>query len=385
MDGSASSTTTLQQPGPNIIRLQQGITRTVKPATSGEKSFKEIPVLDVSRMYSEDLAEREKLAVEVRDAATKVGFMQIKNHGVPQEAIDAAFDHVKEFFALPLDAKMKLTQHQNPHFLGYEPLYETNVGGLKRGDCKESFSFAYDPDDDPSGGKDMPAIIRRVSQWPEPSVVPGYREALVKYQQSLLALARRFIRIFALALNLPEDHFDKMVTHPLAGVRTLHYPPMTGSDDQEIGLGAHTDIEFFTIIVQTINKHPALEVLNADGEWIKLYPQFGCFVVNLSDMMMRMTNDIFLSTVHRVINRGETDRYSIPFFFGANANELIEVLPSCTSEENPPKYEGMTTYDHSNARLRIARYQHPNAKQAQVFLPKKYVVRKGVPVFPEEQ
>jgi isopenicillin N synthase-like dioxygenase len=99
--------------------------------------------------------------------------------------------------------------------------------------------------------------------------------------------------------------------------------------------------------VQTINKYPALEVLNADGEWIKLYPQEGCFVVNLADMMMRMTNDTFVSTVHRVINRGETDRYSIPFFFGANANELIEVLPTCTSEENPAKYAGMTTFDVS--------------------------------------
>ncbi len=126
-------------------------------------------------------------------------------------------------------------------------------------------------------------------------------------------------------------------------------------------------------------------------------------MVNLADMMMRMTNDTFLSTVHRVINRGDADRYSIPFFFGCNANELIDVLPSCVTEDNPAKYEGMTTFDaspppqsrdnseiltiikHSNARLRLARHQHPNAKKAQVPLPKKFIVRKGVPVYPEEQ
>jgi isopenicillin N synthase-like dioxygenase len=96
-----------------------------------------------------------------------------------------------------------------------------------------------------------------------------------------------------------------------------------------------------------MSNYPALEVLNAAGEWIKIYPQPDCFVVNLGDMMMRMTNDMFLSTIHRVINRGDTDRYSIPFFFGSNANELIETLPSCISEENPQKYEPLTTFDVS--------------------------------------
>jgi hypothetical protein len=121
----------------------------VRPASSNEKSFKEIPVLDVSRMYSPDLAEREKLALELRDAATRVGFMQIKNHGVPQDVIDAAFKHVKQFFDLPHEEKMKLTQHRNPYFLGYEPLYETNVSGLKRGgktpnQYNTSFDFHHD-------------------------------------------------------------------------------------------------------------------------------------------------------------------------------------------------------------------------------------------------
>ncbi len=120
-------------PGANIIRLQQGLTRSVKPASNGEKGFKEIPTLDVGRMYSPNRADREQLAEELRDAATRVGFMQIKNHGVDQTIIDTAFDEAKKFFELPLAEKMKLHQHHNKDFMGYEPLYETNVSGLKRG------------------------------------------------------------------------------------------------------------------------------------------------------------------------------------------------------------------------------------------------------------
>jgi isopenicillin N synthase-like dioxygenase len=89
----------------------------------------------------------------------------------------------------------------------------------------------------------MPDILKRQNNWPDPSVAPTYRSNLVKYQQAMLALARRFVRIFALALHLSEDYFDGMVTYPITGVRCLHYPPMTGSDDQETGIGAHTDIE----------------------------------------------------------------------------------------------------------------------------------------------
>jgi isopenicillin N synthase-like dioxygenase len=110
-------------------------------------------------------------------------------------------------------------------------------------DCKESFSYAYDPAHDPQGDGKMPEILFRRSQWPEESVAPRYKSTMLEYQRALLALARRFIRIFALALELPEDYFDTKVGHPIAGVRVLHYPPMEGSDDEEIGLGAHTDIE----------------------------------------------------------------------------------------------------------------------------------------------
>lgn len=118
-----------------VIHLQQGISRAVKISSSNDAagSFNSIPVIDLSAMYSESLAERQKLAAVVRDACTKVGFMQIANHGINWEIVETAMQGAKEFFELPLEVKMKVYQHKSPHFLGYEPLYETNVNMLKRG------------------------------------------------------------------------------------------------------------------------------------------------------------------------------------------------------------------------------------------------------------
>ncbi|KAI9742081.1 MAG: hypothetical protein M1834_000471 [Cirrosporium novae-zelandiae] len=328
---------------PGVIRLQQGITRKVKPAQSG--GFKEIPIIDVSGMYSDHLADRIKVAGAVRDACTRVGFMQIRNHGIDWKIVETAFEGAKRFFDLPMEKKMEVYQHKNRHFHGYEPLYETNLNKLKRGDCKEAFSWGYTPEDDPQKVPNMPDLLIRTSIWPDEETLSGFRGQMVPYQQALITFSRKFIRIFALALHLPEDYFDKKVTYPMAGVRSLHYPPMTGSDDEETGLGAHTDIEFFTIIAQTPSKYPALKVLNAEGEWVSVVPSSECFVVNIADMMMRMTNDTFLSTVHRVENKGDIDRYSLPFFFGVNADELIEVLPTTITDENQKKYEPMTTLE----------------------------------------
>jgi Isopenicillin N synthase and related dioxygenases len=118
-----------------VIHLQQGISRTVKISSSNDAagSFDSIPIIDMSGMYSESLTERQKLAAVIRDACTKVGFMQIANHGINWEIVETAMQGAKEFFELPLDVKMKVYQHKSPHFLGYEPLYETNVNMLRHG------------------------------------------------------------------------------------------------------------------------------------------------------------------------------------------------------------------------------------------------------------
>jgi hypothetical protein len=131
---TTTTTTTTEASAPKVLHLQQqGLIRKIKPVTAGDRNFTEIPTLDISLMYSDSLADRKELAAKVRDAASRVGFMQIKNHGVDQEIIDDAFAEAKSFFELPKEEKEKVHQSQNKDFQGYEPLYYTNVGMLKRG------------------------------------------------------------------------------------------------------------------------------------------------------------------------------------------------------------------------------------------------------------
>lgn len=148
-------------------------------------------------------------------------------------------------------------------------------------------------------------------------VLPGMKQATVKYWQACLTLARQLTRLFALALGLPEDGLDNLVTFPGGDGSINFYPtmaPPTASDESEsIGLGSHTDFGSFTILYQ--DEVGGLEVINADGQWVQAVPVPGTFVVNIGDFLMRMTNDRWKSTVHRVVvNRSGRDRISMPFF-----------------------------------------------------------------------
>jgi len=169
--------------------------------------------------------------------------------------------------------------------------------------------------------------------------LPGFKDASIAYWQACLTLARRLVRIFALALDLNEDYFDSVTTYPGSDGVYNYYPAMTpeqAAQTTDVGLGSHTDLQCFTLLWQDMLG--GLQVLNKDGQWIKATPVEGTFVVNIGDFLMRLSNDRFKSTVHRVFNKSTTDRISMPFFFGFNFNETCGVLPSCTDEKNPPKY-----------------------------------------------
>jgi isopenicillin N synthase-like dioxygenase len=162
-----------------------------------------------------------------------------------------------------------------------------------------------------------------------------------------LQLCRHLFRLFALSLALPEEYFEPLTTHPGGIARLIRYPPSSNpkplselNDDEEIGLGAHTDYECFTLLLQDNN--PGLEILSPDGHWISASPVEGGIVVNVADFLMRWTNGVYKSTVHRVVNRTDKERFSVPLFFSINYDETVETLPSCVSEDNPSKYPPIT-------------------------------------------
>jgi len=183
---------------------------------------------------------------------------------------------------------------------------------------------------------------------------------MYRYNDACLSFSKFLMRLIALSLSLPEEYFDHMSTFPMSGLRALHYPPQEIPTD--VGIGAHADYSWFTLVNQLSLGIPALEVLNHNGEWITAPPVKGSLVVNVGDFLEMASNGRFVSTVHRVVNATGEERYSIPYFFSPSADVVIDTLPGCKVEG----HEGVRVVagDWQRERLLRARYKHPSSVKA---------------------
>ena len=320
--------------------------------------FDRLPIIDLEPMFGSDPAAIAQLATLVRNACTQVGFFYLRNHRVPRPVIDAVFAAARSYFALDASDKQRNHVSLSRNNRGYAALLEENTDPAARGDLHESFDIALElGEDDPDvrAGK----RLYGPNQWP--AGLPQFRAALLAYYDAVRTLSGHLLHAFANALALDAGHFDGLFTKPLATLRVLHYPPQTGPiDEGQIGIGAHSDYECFTILAQ--DSVPALQVLNTAGQWVQAPPLDDCFVVNIGDQMARWTNDLFASTVHRVINRSGLERYSIPFFFGPDYDTVIQALPGCTGPDRPARYAPVTSGDYINGRFAatFAHYDRPD-------------------------
>ena len=325
--------------GPRAF-VESGLAAATVPFTS-------IPVIDFAPMFDGTLEARQAVGDAVRKACTEVGFFYAKNHRVDPRIIDAAFAAAHRFFDFPLAEKLKVDIKTSPNLRGYTSLLGENTDPTARGDMHEGFDIALDlPPDDP----DVMAGVFGYgpNQWPEN--LPGFREALTAYHGALRNFGHRIFRAFALALEIDEYFFEPLITKPMPQMRVLYYPSQDGPvDDRQIGIGAHSDYECFTMLCT--DEVPALQVLNSAGQWIMAPPIPGCFILNVGDLMARWTNGYFASTIHRAINRSGRKRYSIPFFFGTNSKALVEVFPTCQGPGRPAQYPPITTGDYVKSRF----------------------------------
>ncbi len=296
--------------------------------------FDSVPVIDFTGMGG-DAAAKAGVAARLRDACANVGFFYIAGHGVPQDLVDRMFAQCPRFFGLPDEEKMRIHVKTSSQLLGYVTFKDENANpGVGTGDMHEAFDFTAE--DRYDGDRFIPGDVRQSGNlWP--ADLPGFYETLTEYSIAMRGLAHRIFGAFALALDLPETYFDQLASTPMSLVRLLHYPSQPGPfDETRMGTGAHTDHECFTILNQ--DSVQALQVRNHAGRWIDAPPIRGTFVVNVGDQMARWTNGAFASTLHRVANLSGKARYSIPCFIGANADAVIEALPSCVGPDNPPKF-----------------------------------------------
>ena len=322
-------------------------------------AFEEVPQIDIGPLFGADERARHHVGDAVRDACVGVGFFYIRNHGIPQAILDETFRQMARFFALPEDEKRAIHASKSRYFRGYSGLFE------ERHDATTDY---YEPHEVIDFGRenepgDPPECEASLLYGPNlwPAAMLGFREAVEAYYAAMLEVSNALLRAFALALALPEDYFLDKFDRAAGALRLLHYPPRP-SDETRLGVGAHTDYETFTILAQDGN--PGLQVLNGAGRWIDISPVAGTFVVNIGDLMARWTNDRFTSNIHRAANRTGRNRYSIPFFMGANVDTEIRCLESCAGPDEPPRYPPVLAGAHIEARLIELQHALIEAKRA---------------------
>jgi isopenicillin N synthase-like dioxygenase len=302
-----------------------------------------LPVIDLAGLASGDEGALNRIAGEIGAACRDVGFFYVVNHGVAPALMREAFAQSTAFFASPLAQKQALAIEKVGGNRGYSGLKHEALDPAAGGDLKEAFNIGLDlsPDDPEILAR---APFRTLNVWPEPT---EFRATMLAYFEACSALARAMHRAFARDLDLPLDFFVDKIDRPMATLRLLHYP--ASSVEGEVGAGTHTDYGDITLLAT--DDVGGLEARTRAGQWIAAPPMQDAFVVNIGDCLMRWTNDVYVSTPHRVINRSGRERYSIAYFFDPNPDALVEAIPSCVPAGGAPLYPPILGADYLKMRL----------------------------------
>ena len=301
-----------------------------------------IPQLDLGPYLAGSVAEREALARELRRIQENIGFYVVVNHGVAREPILEAYAALREFFALPLQEKLGI--RINEKSVGYIPVRSTvyvtsKINRNTRPDLNETITIARErPDDDP----DILSGLRFVgpNQWP--AALPGFRDAMIAYQEAMSALGYAMLPLYARALDLPADYFAPHFTRPTWWIRNTYYAAMEPENNQ-FGISPHSDHGFITLL--PMSEVSGLEILSPAGEWIPAAPVEDGIIVNTGEFLNRWSNGRFMATPHRVV-APDKDRYSMAMFFNPNPETLADPLPSCVTKEHPAAYEPVSLIDY---------------------------------------
>ncbi len=300
-----------------------------------------IPVIDVADYLAGRPDADQDLAQAITRTCLDTGFLVISGHGVPQAIIDRAFAAAAEFFAL--DEASKLALKIGAENIGYLPyggqtVRTSTVHRNTKPNYSESF-YITTPDPNPALGESE----HDRNKWPP--AMAEFKAAQIAYFQTMRALAHRLLPAFALALDLPADYFEPDFVGPSSTVRLIEYAPQLHDEADLFGFAPHTDGSFITLLPQS--KFPGLEVRTASGEWIRPPNVPGTLVVNTGEMLALYSNDRFVPTPHRVINRSPNTRHAMPFFYGPNRKRVISCVPTCVSADNPPRYKPTTSAERS--------------------------------------
>ncbi|UGB39694.1 isopenicillin N synthase family dioxygenase [Frateuria soli] len=305
--------------------------------------MKQVPTLDIRR-YGTD---RDAFVAELGDAYRQFGFCCISGHGIPRELVDGAYQAFEQFFALPAETKMKYHVPGSGGARGYTPFKVETAKDSRFPDLKEFWHVGREIPRDSKFADVMPPNL-----WPEE--VPQFKPCGYGLYEALDQLGTRVLRALALHIGLPENYFEDKTDQGNSILRPIHYPPITEENIPNVRAGAHEDINFITLLVGASAE--GLEVLS-EGQWLPITTEGDAIVVNIGDMLQRLTNHVYPSTSHRVVNpqnaNARKPRYSVPFFLHPNPDVVLDPLPQCVTPDNPSRYDtSLTSHEYLMQRLR---------------------------------
>ena len=310
-----------------------------------------IPVFDLAS-FGDDYV---RLGAALGQAARDTGFFCVTKHGIDAALIAQVFSQSTRFFSQTSADKSALSIKHTGNNRGYVALGEERLDAAKPGDVKEAFNIGWDlPPDHPEVIAGKP--FRGVNVWPAAELFRDFRVTMLTYFDACHQLGMQLHRALAHDLSVAENFFDDKLDQPLATLRLLHYPPRPDRfESGQIGAGEHTDYGNITLLAT--DDAGGLEVRTRDGQWM-LPPNIpGALICNIGDCLMRWTNDVYVSTPHRVVNPVGRERYSVAFFLDPNPDAVVACLPSCMSSENAAKYAVTTGAAYLKERL-DATYSH---------------------------
>ena len=316
----------------------------------------QIPVIDIKNLYSDVSSETGQIANDFIEAYSSLGFSYITNHSIDDQIISDIFDASREFHALPLREKNKISL--NELHRGYIAIdtstdVTSDLAEVKKPNQSESFMMMREagPDDpDYRSG----SYLTGPNVWPNKPV--KFKERVTKYANEMTRLCERLTFIILKALGIPENHHQNLFHKPTIWLRLLHYPPQTTLDEDLYGSAPHRDFGAITILAQ--DHVGGLQVQLPQGGWLDVPELPNSFVVNVGNMLHRLTNGLLISTPHRVINKSGRERYSCPFFYDPNINAVIKPQGNGVSPSNPEKFEPIIYGEYLKHELTSTYTQH---------------------------
>ena len=306
-----------------------------------------IPVVDLHDFTDADPQRKSSFVKKLGKAYEEVGFVAVKNHGIPSDLIADLYKYTQQFFSLPSEKKKKFEIPELAGQRGYTSFGKEHAKGSDEPDLKEFFQYGQVVSEDHPLKQEYPDNVKVDD-------ITGFNETLFKAYRAFEKSGEALLQAIALYLGLDENYFDDFVEEGNSIVRAIHYPPITSEPKSAIRAEQHEDINLITLLVGA--SADGLQILTKNNEWVGVTSLPDQIVVNVGDMLQRLTNNKLKSTTHRVVNpprdHWHTSRFSIPFFLHPKSSMSLAALDSCIDEGHKKAYEDITAGEYLDERLK---------------------------------